>query len=157
MCGERSKGANMTLSQPVTVRLPEPAAEELRLIARREHRSVSEIGARFIEEGLRQQRFPYIEFRSFNGERHACIRGGLQIWQLIMVAKDFSMDAAKVAAHLDLKPEQVQSGLQYYATYPEEIDRALEENNMGYERLKALLPNLQLASVAVELTAKADA
>ena len=36
------------MSQPVTVRLLELAAEELRFIARREHRSFSEIGARFI-------------------------------------------------------------------------------------------------------------
>ena len=147
----------MTMSQPVTVRLPEPAAEELRLIARREHRSVSEVGARFIEEGLRLHRFPYIEFRSFNGERHACIKGALQIWQLILVAKDYAMDVYKVADHLDLKPEQVQSGLHYYENYPEEIDQALEENDLGYERLKALLPNLQLISVPVDLKPKADA
>lgn len=38
-----------------------PPAEELRVIARREHRSVREIGARFIEEGLRQHRFPYYD------------------------------------------------------------------------------------------------
>ena len=134
------------MTQPVTVRLTEPAAEALRLIARREHRSVSEVGARFIEEGLRLHRFPYIEFRSFNGERHACIKGALQIWQLILVAKDYAMDVYKVAEHLDLKPEQVQSGFHYYETYPEEIDQALEENNLGFERLKAMLPNLQLAS-----------
>jgi uncharacterized protein (DUF433 family) len=144
------------MSQPVTVRLPEPAAEELRLIARREHRSVSEIGARFIEEGLRQNRFPYIEFRAYNGERHACIKGGLQTWQLIMVAKDYGSDTEKIAAHLDLKREQVLSGLHYYETYPEEIDQVLEENDLGYERLKALLPNLQLASVPVDPASKAD-
>lgn len=141
----------MTMSQPVTVLLPEPAAEELGVIARREHRSISEVGARFIEEGLRLHRFPYIEFRSFNGdgERHACIKGALQIWQMVLVAKDYAMDAHKTATHLELKPEQVQSGLHYYETYPEEIDQALEENDLGYTGLKALLPNLQLISVPV--------
>jgi len=145
------------MSQPVTVRLPEPAAEELRGIARREHRSVSEIGARFIEEGLRQHRFPYIEFRSFNGERQACLKGALQIWQLILVARDYGMGADKVAAHLVLKPEQVRSGFHYYESYPHEINQALEENDLGYERLKAMLPNLQLASVPVDLISQADA
>jgi hypothetical protein len=143
------------MSQPVTVRLPEPAAEELRLIAQRERRSVSEVGGRLIEEGLRQHRFPYIEFRSFNGERHACIKGALQIWQLVMVTRDYGMDVEKAAAHLDLKPEQVQWGLHYYEMYPDEINQALEENNLGYERLKMLLPNLQLASVSLEPTSKA--
>ena len=146
------------MSQPVTVRLLDPAAEELRFLARRERRSVSEIGARFIDEGLRQNRFPYIEFRSFNGERHACVKGALQVWQLIMVAKDFGMDAQKVAAHLDLKPEQAQSAFHYYAAYPQEIDQALEENDLGFERLKAMLPNLQLASVPIDANEeKADA
>ena len=122
------------MSQPVTVRLPEPSWEELRQIARREHRSISEVGARFITEGLRESRFPYIEFRSFNGERHACIKGGLQVWQLMMAARDFGLDVDKIAYHLDLKPEQVKAGLHYYEVYPEEIDLALEENNPGYER-----------------------
>ncbi|MCX6379681.1 MAG: transcriptional regulator [Armatimonadetes bacterium] len=145
------------MSQPVTVRLPELAAEELRLIARREHRSISEIGARFIDEGLRQHRFPYIEFRSFNGERHACIKGALQVWQLIMVAKDYRGDVNKIAEHLDLKPEQVKAGLHYYENHSEEIDQALEENDLGYECLKQMLPNLQLSSVSVATETKADA
>ena len=85
------------MSKPVTVRLPESSWEELRHMARREHRSISEVGARFINEGLRQNRFPYIEFRSFNGERQACIRGALLVWQLIMVPKDYGMEVEKVA------------------------------------------------------------
>jgi hypothetical protein len=30
------------------------------------------------QEWLRQNRFAHIEFRSFNGERHACIKDRLQ-------------------------------------------------------------------------------
>ncbi len=138
------------MSQPVTVRLLDPTAEELRVIARREHRSVSEIGARFIDEGLRQYRFPYIEFRSFNGERHACIKGALQVWQLILVAKDYSMEIDKAAEHLDLRPDQVQSGINYYESYPDEIEQALQDNNLGYEQLKALLPTLKLAAIPAD-------
>ena len=132
------------MSQPVTVRLAEPSAEELRFIARREHRSVSEVGARFIEEGIRQSRFPHLEFRSFNGERHACVKGSLQVWQVIMVAKGADMNAEKVASHLCLKPEQVQSAIHYYKAYPAEIDQALEENNIGEERLRQMFPNLRV-------------
>src|ERR1041385_7444951 len=138
-----SNEGDTIMSQPVTVRLPEPFWEELRQIARREQRSISEVGARFIKEGLRQSRFPYIEFRSFQGERHACIKGALPVWQLIMVAKDYGMDVDKIAYHLDLKPEQVKAGMHYYEAYPEEIDRVLAENDRGYEQLKAMLPTLQ--------------
>ena len=145
------------MSQPVTVRLPEPSWEELRQIARREHRSVSEVGARLINEGLRQSRFPYLEFRTFQGERHVCVKGALQVWQLVMVAKDYGMDVDKIAYHLDLKPEQIQAALHYYENYPDEIDLALVENDLGYERLKAMLPGLRLASVPMEPESKEDA
>jgi hypothetical protein len=46
-----------------------------------------------------------------------------------------------------LKSEQVRSGFHYYEAYPQEIDQAIEENDLGYDRLKAMPPNLQLATV----------
>ena len=58
------------MSRVVTLRLPDEAVEAVRELARRERRSVNEIGTRIVEEWLRQQRFAHIEFRSFNGERH---------------------------------------------------------------------------------------
>ena len=106
-----------------------------------------------MSEGLRENRFPHIEFRSFNGERHACVKGGPQVWQLMMVANDFGMDVEKVAFHLDLTRVQVEAGLHYYGVYPDEIDLALEENNLGYDKLKAMLPGLRLAETSV-LSAK---
>jgi hypothetical protein len=136
------------MSLPVTVRLPEPSADQLRQIARRERRSVSEVGARLIEEGLRQSRFPYIEFRSFGGERHACLKGRLQAWQVIMVAQDYGMDVESVARHLHLTSEQVEAVFSYYRTYPEEIDCAVEDNAaMTYERAKQLLPSIHLVEL----------
>ena len=130
------------MSQVVTLRLPDTTAEAVRRIARKEHRSVSDVGARIVEEWLRQNQFTHIEFRSFNGERHACIKDRLQVWQVIMIARGYDMDVEKTARHLVLKPEQVQAALHYYEAYPEEIDRALGENNVGYERLKQMLPGI---------------
>jgi uncharacterized protein (DUF433 family) len=138
------------MSQPVTVRLAEPTAEALRFLARKEHRSVSEVGGRLIEEGIRQNYFPYIEFRSFDGERHACIKGALQVWQVIMISKGDNMDAEKVASHLCLKPEQVQAAINYYQSYPTEIDQALEENRIGEERLRQMCPNLRVYTFSAQ-------
>ena len=140
------------MSQPVTVRLPEIYWEELRQIARRERRSVSEVGARLIHEGLHQARFPYIEFRSFNGERHACIKGGPQVWQILMVARDSDMDIQRVAQQLDLTAEQVQAAVHYYEAYPEAIDQALAENDAGFDRLKEMLPGLRMEQVPADVT-----
>ncbi len=96
------------MSQVITMRLPDATADEVRRIAQRERRSLSDVSAWMIEEWVRQNQFAHIEFRSFHGERQACIKGRLQVWQTIQVAKAYSMDVAKTAAHLELQPEQVQ-------------------------------------------------
>jgi uncharacterized protein (DUF433 family) len=135
------------MSKVVTLRLPDDAAEAIRQIAQREKRSVNEVGVRIVEEWLRQDRFAHIEFRSFQGERHACIKGRLQVWQVIMVARGYEMDVEKTAEHLGLNRDQVRAAFGYYEAYPEEIDQALRENEVGYERLKEQLPSLQLFKV----------
>lgn len=81
------------MSIALTLRLPEEDAEEVRRIAQKERRSVSEVGARIVDEWLRQNRFPLIEFRSINGERVACLKSRLEIWQVIMIGRQYGADA----------------------------------------------------------------
>ncbi len=81
-------------------------AEAVRQTARRERRSLSDVGARIMEEWVRQSRFGHIEFRSFNGERHACIKDRLQVWQVIMAARPLAMDVERTAGCLGLMPPQ---------------------------------------------------
>src|SRR5579884_2945404 len=130
------------MSTTLTLRIPDEDAAEVRRIAQKERRSVSEVGARIVDEWLRLNRFPYIEFRSINGERVACLKGRLEVWQVIMVAQGYENDVARTAGHLDLQPEQVQAALDYAAAYPAEIEAALAENREGFERLKRLLPQI---------------
>lgn len=139
------------MSQAVTLRLPDETADAVKRIAQRERRSMSDVGAWMIEEWVRQYRFARIEFRSFHGLRQACVRGRLQVWQVIMVARDYEMDVEKTAQHLGLTHEQVESAFQYYSAYPEEIDAALEENDsLDYDTLKRRLPGLSLFEVVPE-------
>ncbi len=135
------------MSQVVTLRLPDSVAEAIRQIAKREKRSLNDVGVRIVEEWLRQDRFSQIDFRSFQGERHACIKERLQVWQVILVARGYGMDVEKTAQHLHLEPGQVQSAFSYYEAYPAEIEMALQENTAGYGRLKERLPSLQLVEV----------
>jgi len=138
------------MSQALTLRLPDEDAEEVRRIARKERRSVSDVAARIVDEWLRLNRFPQIEFRSVNGERVACIKGRLEVWQVIMVAQGHGEDVAKTAEHLNLRRDQVQAALNYHAAYPAEIDSALAENRQGFDRLKRLLPQIERTSVTEE-------
>jgi hypothetical protein len=131
------------MSQTLTLRVPDSDAEEVRRIAKRERRSVNDVGARIVDEWLRSNRFPLVEFRTINGERTACVKGRLEIWQVIMVARGHDDDVAAAAQHLNLRPEQVASALRYYSAHPDEIEQSLSENRQGFERLKQILPQVQ--------------
>jgi hypothetical protein len=133
------------MSRVVSLRLPEETAERLKQTARKAGRSVDEIGARSIEEWLRQNELADIEFRSFSGARHACLKGALPVWQLVLVGKHYGMDVRKTAAHFGWPPVKVQAGFNYYQAYPAEIDQAIADNqSMGAAQLRRMLPGLDV-------------
>jgi hypothetical protein len=139
------------MARDVTLRLPEETAARLEAAARREGRSVSETATLSIEEWLRLDEFPEIEFRTFNGERHACVLGFMQIWQLVMVARGWDLDVETTAKYFPIPPRRIQGAFDYYRAYPEEIDRVIEDNDSWtYERMKQVLPNLNLISVHLD-------
>jgi hypothetical protein len=139
------------MSKVVTLRLPDETAARLAATARRAGRSVSETGARSIEEWLRQNEFAEIEFHTFNGERHACLKGVTQIWQLIQVAQEYDLDVEKTAAHFQLPAYRIQAAFNYYEAYPEEIDRPIAENrSWTYERIKQILPQIERFTVELD-------
>lgn len=132
------------MSQVVSLHLPDATAERLKLTARRAGRTINEAAARSIEEWLRQEEFADIEFRNFNGERLACLKGALPIWQVIMVARDYDMDAEKSAAHFRFPVHRLKAAFHYYEAYPQEIDQAIADNEgMTFDRMKRLLPQLE--------------
>ena len=133
------------MSLVVTLQLSDVTVERLKQSARSAGRSIDEIGALSIEGWLRQNEFADIEFRSFADERHACIKGALQVWQLIMIAKRYAMDPEKTTAHFGWPARRVEAGIRYYEAYPEEINGAIEENaSMTYEKLKLTLPQIEI-------------
>ena len=142
------------MSQVLSVRLADEAAEEVRRIARRERRSASEVTGRAVEEWLRMERFPLIEFRALSGERQACLKGRLPVWQVLLVGKAHGMEVDRTAEHLQLKAEQVRSAFDYYGAFGSEVDDLLEDNQQGPERLKRFFPNLDVFTVTDEMLEK---
>ena len=136
------------MSQVVSLRLPDETAERLKVSARRTGRTINETASRSIEEWLRQEEYSDIEFRNFNGERHACLKGALPIWQLIMVAREYKMVAKATASHFRMPPHRVKAAFYYYEAYPKEIDQAISDNNsVTFDTLKRLLPQLEAISI----------
>lgn len=132
------------MSQIVSLRLPDVTVERLKTTARRTGKTVNEAASRSIEEWLRQEEFADVEFRNFGGERHACLKGALPIWQLIMVAQEYGMDAGKTATHFRFPLHRVKAGFHYYEAFPQEIAQAIADNDaMTFDTLKRLLPQLE--------------
>jgi uncharacterized protein (DUF433 family) len=136
------------MSKVVSLRLPDATAARLQKIAKRAGRSVSEIGARSIEEWLRQNEFADIEFRDFQGQRLACVKGAIRVWKIIDVAEGYDFDPEKTAAHFGWPVHRVQAALSYYAAYPEEIDQIIAENDaITFEDLQRTFPDIGLFEV----------
>jgi hypothetical protein len=138
------------MSQTVTMRLPDETAEWLKSSARRVGRSVSELGAMLFEEARRMSEFAEIEFRTFGGERQACLKGGLRLWKIIMVAQSYDMDIEKTAAHFDMPTWKVQAAFHYYEAFPQEIDAAIADvRAQTFDSLKRQLPQLERHEITV--------
>ena len=141
------------MSQTVTLRLPDSVADWLKASARRAGRSVNDLGASLFEEARRVSEFAEIEFRTFGGERHACLKGLLPVWQVVETAQQYGLDAEKTAQHFGWPVWKVQAAFNYYEAFPHEIDAAVAENKaMDYEKLKRLFPHMRLVEVIVTPT-----
>jgi len=102
-----------------------------------------------IEESLRQQEFPHIEFRQTPLGRHAYLKNsGLAVWEVVRIAQEYGLDEQKTASHFQRPLPWVKSALLYAAAYPDEIQTAITdaqaENALTLQRL---LPHLEIQTV----------
>ncbi len=118
---------------------------------------MSDVGTRMIDEWVRQNQFAHIEFRAFHGERQACIKDRLQVWQVIQVARGYEMDEAKTAEHLGLASQQVRIAIHYSEADPEEIDASIADSEaLGFEQIKRQLSNARVFEFALPATEEAS-
>lgn len=75
------------------------------------------------------ENFPAIEFRDGPAGRRAALRGGPEVWEIIMVWRNYAPDLDGLRAHFDwLPPEALDQALAYYERNSESIDALIEEN-----------------------------
>jgi hypothetical protein len=115
--------------------------ERLRVRSESEGISTSRLAERYVDEGLRMDEHPGIEFRDGPAGRRASLKRGLDVWELVMVFKDYERHGGDVmpavAEHLSLDATQVEDGLRYYAAFPEEIDDRIASNLDGWDEAEA--------------------
>jgi uncharacterized protein (DUF433 family) len=143
----------MSVSQILSLRISEQMVERLDRFARRLGNGMTrtKAGVMLLEESLRKAEFSFVEFRDSPIGRQPYMKGsGLAIWEVIMIAKQRGMSAERVAQDYPYPVENIKAAIHYYEAYQDEIDQAIEDNHIGFEAMKRLLPNVRQFQIPKE-------
>jgi uncharacterized protein (DUF433 family) len=104
-------------------RIPERTRTALKQYAVSRRLSESAAASQLLEEGLRMERFPGIDFRWTPSGRKAHVTGtGLSAWEVHLLWEAHGGKVAGVRRHYPhLSAAQVQAGAAYIGAHPEEI------------------------------------
>lgn len=96
------------------------------------------LAERYLEEGVLMDEHPNIHFVDGPmGRRPAVIGTGLDVWEIVDVAKDNEGGVAETAAYLEVDPRLVEAAVRYYGANRTEIDDWIARNYALNEREEA--------------------
>ena len=118
-----------------SLRLPKETLKEIEEIANETGQDFSATAKDLLIEAIKMRRCPGVTFAEGTSGRRARVAGtGIEVWEVVStyrsVGKDF--DRLKKAYHW-LSPEAIRAALGYYALYPQEIDRLIDQNESWTE------------------------
>ncbi|MGO9501568.1 MAG: hypothetical protein ACLPUO_08325 [Streptosporangiaceae bacterium] len=121
-----------------TLRLAPGLRQRLAERARRAGLAERTLAQRYVEEGLRHDAHPLIQFIDGPSGRRASLVGrGLDVWEVIATVRDNHGSAAEAAEYLEVPAGLVEAAVSYYGEHRGEIDREIELNEAEYERGRA--------------------
>jgi hypothetical protein len=99
----------------------------------------SEALRRVVHEWWAMSRFPAIEFRDGVMGRRAGLRAGPDVWEVVMVWKDYEPDRDAFHRHFGgyVTPDGLDQALDYCASFAEEIEDRLDQNRRMAARLES--------------------
>lgn len=123
----------------LSIRFKRPGAyERLKRHAAQGAESISGVGERLIDEGLRMAAYPGIVFRDGPGGRRAALAAGPDVWEVVGLLRGLRGSIEKRAAHaaeqLGLTVSQVRTASSYYAEFTAEIDAEIAANEAAADR-----------------------
>ncbi len=130
------------MSVVMTLRVPDTLASDIDIIAKAQRRTRSDVGSRALEEWLRMEQFPGVEFRTVAGMRIACLKLRMPIHEVIRVAKSYSFDIALTAEHCALQADLVLVAVQYYERFQGEIDLLIPDGEAALAVLQRFFPDV---------------
>lgn len=121
-----------------TLRLAPGLRQRLSEWARRAGLPERTLAQRYVEEGLRHDAHPLIQFLDGPSGRRASLLGrGLDVWEVIATVRDNNGSIAEAADYLEIPVGLVEAAVTYYGEYQEEIDSEIARNEAEYERGRA--------------------
>ena len=118
-----------------TLRLAEGTKQRLGERARRAGVAERTLAQRYVEEGLRHDLHPLVQFLDGSSGRRASLVGrGLDVWEVIATVQDNNGSIADAAEYLRIPAGLVEAAVAYYGEYRDEIDEQIERNETEYER-----------------------
>ena len=110
--------------------------------SRRTRRSKGAVVEALTEEAVRMRRFPGIAFRGREYDRRAWVIGtASDVWEIVSGYRDFG-SLERLLAESHITERQVQLALRYASIYPDEIERAIEANQLTPDQACLLYPTL---------------
>lgn len=121
-----------------TLRLAPGMRERLHKWARRSGLPERTLAQRYLEEGLRHDAHPLVQFLDGPSGRRASLVGrGLDVWEVIATLRDNNGSITQAAAYLQVPGGLIEAAISYYGEYRDEIDGEIELNEAEYERGRA--------------------
>jgi uncharacterized protein (DUF433 family) len=126
-----------------SLRLPAETTKEIEQMAKETGQDFSNVTKDLLQEALKMRRCPGILLAQGTSGRRARVAGtGIEVWEVIAAYKSVKEDFKRLKkAYHWLSEEQLKAALGYYAIYPKEIDRLIEQNEQwNEERLRERYP-----------------
>jgi hypothetical protein len=123
------------MAEHYTLRLAPGMRERLDEHARRSRLPPRTLAQRYVEEGLRHDAHPLIQFLDGpSGRRASLIGRGLDVWEVIATVADNDGSTAEAAGYLEIPLGLVEAAVSYFGEYRSEIDEEIALNEAEYQR-----------------------
>lgn len=131
------------MARPTSFRLDDDLLERLSDEARTSSTTVSALVASLLDEGLKTRRFPGIVYREGPAGRRAGLVAGPDVWEIARELRHAPGTGARrvaaVAADLGLPADRVRLAADFASTYPDEIDRLIELDELAAIRAREMI------------------
>jgi len=96
------------------------------------------LAQRYLEEGLRHDAHPLVQFLDGpSGRRASLIGRGLDVWEVIATVRDNAGSLPDAADYLQAPVGLVEAAVAYYGEHSDEIDAEIGRNDTDYEHGRA--------------------